>query len=118
MAKKQPKRYPIYVQFDTADGIWVAEVPDLPGCMAHGNTELRAIKAAQEAMELWLESVEEEGARAPEPTSVGESRSGEFLLRLPISFKRNLQIRAQREHTSMNQLLLMLLAQADAHTRH
>ena len=44
-------------------------VPDLPGCMAHGKTRQEALKMAEEAIELWLETAREDGVPVPQPRS-------------------------------------------------
>ena len=49
-----------------------AYVPDLPGCVAVGETEEEALRLTQEAVELHLEGVREEGLPIPEPSSISE----------------------------------------------
>ena len=49
------------------DDAFVAEVPELPGCMAHGSTQLDALKSINEAMKLWIDVAREHGDRIPEP---------------------------------------------------
>ncbi len=49
-----------------------AYVPDLPGCVAVGETKDEALRLIQEAIELHLESVREEGLPLPEPSSSSE----------------------------------------------
>ena len=49
------------------DGVWVADVPDLRGCMTHGATPCEAASNALEAVEGWLEVAREEGLAIPEP---------------------------------------------------
>jgi predicted RNase H-like HicB family nuclease len=45
----------------------VAEVPELPGCMAHGKTYEEAIKNVQDAIQLWIDTAKEFGDPIPEP---------------------------------------------------
>ncbi len=47
------------------DGIFVAEVPALPGCISQGSTRKEALANAQEAMELYIESLEAHGDPIP-----------------------------------------------------
>ncbi len=47
------------------DGIFVAEVPALPGCISQGSTRKEALVNAQEAMELYIESLEAHGDPIP-----------------------------------------------------
>lgn len=45
----------------------VAEVPELPGCIAHGDTQEAALAHASEAIQLWVETGREFGDPIPEP---------------------------------------------------
>ena len=49
-----------------------AYVPDLPGCVAVGETKDEALRLIQEAIGLHLESLREEGLTSPEPSSSSE----------------------------------------------
>jgi predicted RNase H-like HicB family nuclease len=46
-----------------------AYVPDLPGCVAVGETEAEVLELIQEAIEFHLEALQEQGQRPPEPHS-------------------------------------------------
>jgi predicted RNase H-like HicB family nuclease len=52
------------------DGVFVATVPALPGCVTQGSTRADALKNVQEAVEVYLESLREHGD--PIPPSIGE----------------------------------------------
>jgi predicted RNase H-like HicB family nuclease len=47
--------------------VFVAEVPELPGCMAHGDTQEAALANVKQAMQLWLDTAREFGDPVPEP---------------------------------------------------
>lgn len=47
------------------DGIFVAEVPALPGCITQGSTRKEALANVQEAMELYIESLKAHGDPIP-----------------------------------------------------
>lgn len=47
------------------DGIFVAEVPALPGCLTQGQTRREALANIQEAIALYVESLEAHGERIP-----------------------------------------------------
>ena len=49
------------------DGVFVAEAPELPGCMAHGDTQEAALKNINQAMELWVDTAREFGDPIPQP---------------------------------------------------
>ena len=60
--------YAVVVREDEAtDGsrIFLAEVPDLPGCMAHGETPEEAHQNLQEAIELYLQTLDDAGVERP-----------------------------------------------------
>lgn len=59
--------YAITMYYDPIDEIWVASVPDLQGCMAHGTTKEEALKEIQIAQDLWIECALENGEALPEP---------------------------------------------------
>jgi predicted RNase H-like HicB family nuclease len=60
-------KYSVTIQYDEKEDIFVASVPELEGCMAHGSTQEQAIKEISIAMRLWLESAKENGDVIPEP---------------------------------------------------
>lgn len=47
------------------DGVFVAEVPALPGCISQGSTRKEALANVQEAMELYIDSLEAHGDPIP-----------------------------------------------------
>ncbi len=49
-----------------------AYVPDLPGCIAVGDSRVEAIQLIQEAIELHLQGLQEQGERIPPPSSTVE----------------------------------------------
>ena len=60
-------KYEIILYWSNADRAFVAEVPELPGCMAHGNTQQAALKNITRAMDLWIDTAREFGDPIPEP---------------------------------------------------
>ena len=60
-------KYEIIIYWSEEDGAFVAEVPELPGCAAHGATQEAALVSAQEAIRLWIESAKEFGDAIPKP---------------------------------------------------
>jgi len=59
--------YSVNIQYDRKDNVFVAYVPELPGCMAHGKTKRQALEEIETAKELWLEIAAEEHMPIPEP---------------------------------------------------
>jgi predicted RNase H-like HicB family nuclease len=60
-------RFEIIIYWSAEDKAFVAEVPELPGCAAHGGTHEEALANAKEAMQLWLDTAKEFGDPIPEP---------------------------------------------------
>lgn len=60
-------KYEIIIYWSTEDGVFVAEVPELPGCLAHGDTQQAALRHVNQAMDLWLDTAREFGDPIPEP---------------------------------------------------
>lgn len=60
-------KYEITIYWSNEDKIFVAEVPELKGCMAHGKTQTEAVKNINQAIELWLETANEFGDEIPLP---------------------------------------------------
>ena len=60
-------KYSILIQYDEIDNIYVASVPELDGCMAHGKTQADAVREINVAMELMIECMLENGEELPEP---------------------------------------------------
>jgi len=48
------------------DGYYVAECPSLPGCISQGKTREEAIANIREAIQLYIEVLEETGQPVPE----------------------------------------------------
>jgi predicted RNase H-like HicB family nuclease len=60
-------KYEIILYWSSEDEAYLAEVPELPGCMAHGATQQEALAAVNEAIGLWVDTATEFGDRVPEP---------------------------------------------------
>lgn len=60
------------VILEHGDNSWGAHVPDLPGCVAAGETREEALQLIREAIELHIETLRDEGLPVPEPCSEGE----------------------------------------------
>lgn len=58
--------YEIIIYWSAEDGVFVAEVPELPGCMVHGDTQERALRNVKDAIQLWIDTAREFGDPVPE----------------------------------------------------
>ena len=60
-------KYEVIIYWSTEDQTFIAEVPELRGCMAHGPTQEEALRNANKAVQLWLATAREFGDPIPEP---------------------------------------------------
>ena len=60
-------KYEVILYWSLEDDAFVAEVPQLAGCAAHGATQEEALSNAQDAISLWIETAREFGDPIPEP---------------------------------------------------
>ena len=60
-------KYEIIIYWSEQDGHYIAEVPELPGCMADGETLEDTLAMVKEVMQLWVETAEEDGMPVPQP---------------------------------------------------
>ena len=60
-------KYEIILYWSNADGGFIAEVPQLPGCAAHGDTPEAALKNVNDAIGLWIDTANEFDDPIPEP---------------------------------------------------
>lgn len=60
-------KYEVIIYWSTEDQAFIAEVPELPGCSAHGPSQEAALASAQEAIRLWIDTANECGDPVPEP---------------------------------------------------
>lgn len=60
-------KYETILYWSKEDSAFIAEVPELPGCMAHGASQEEALANANEAIGLWLDTAKEFGDPIPEP---------------------------------------------------
>ncbi len=60
-------KYEIILFWSAEDEVFVAEVPELPGCVAHGGTQEDALANAKQAVLLWIDTAKEFGDPVPEP---------------------------------------------------
>ena len=60
-------KYETIIYWSQEDNVFIVDVPELPGCKAHGDTPQLAFQNAQDAIDLWLETAKEFGDSIPEP---------------------------------------------------
>jgi predicted RNase H-like HicB family nuclease len=60
-------KYEIIIYWSSEDQVFIAEVPELPGCIAHGGMQAVALEKANEAIQLWIDTANEFGDPVPVP---------------------------------------------------
>ena len=60
-------RYEIVIYWSAEDKSFIAEVPELPGCMADGSTYKKALDNVRVVIKEWIETAKELGRPIPQP---------------------------------------------------
>jgi predicted RNase H-like HicB family nuclease len=60
-------KYEILIYWSDEDVAFIAEVPELPGCMAHGKSQVEVLSNIRTAIRLWIKTAKEFGDTVPEP---------------------------------------------------
>ena len=58
--------YEITIFWSDEDQAFVADVPELPGCMAHGDSHEQALAQVKQTMALWIEAAQANGRAVPQ----------------------------------------------------
>lgn len=104
--------YPITIRplSKSEGGGYLAEAPDLPGCMADGGTVDEALHEVKSAIESWIQTAEEFNDPIPKP-SLAANYSGQWRMRVPKHLHAALALQAKEEGVSLNMLAATLLAE-------
>ena len=60
-------KYEVIIFWSDEDNAFICEVPELPGCMAHGDSHESALANIKSAMELWTQTAKEFDDPIPKP---------------------------------------------------
>jgi predicted RNase H-like HicB family nuclease len=60
-------RYELIIYWSRDDDSFIVEVPEVPGCMADGQTYVDAVANAEVVIEEWIETARKLGRPIPEP---------------------------------------------------
>jgi predicted RNase H-like HicB family nuclease len=60
-------KYEMIIYWSEEDQAYIAEVPELPGCMADGKSYQEAVNNAEKVIAEWIETAIELGRNVPEP---------------------------------------------------
>lgn len=106
------KSFPYIVKpFNTEEyGVnYVVEYLNFPGITGGGDTQEEAIQIANEALDMYLETLKREGKTIPSPTDF--NASGRVTLRLPKTMHLAVIEKAEREGVSLNAYIVDALSQ-------
>lgn len=59
--------FEIIIYWSNEDNAFIAEVPELPGCMADGQSYQEAVTNVEVIVEEWIQTAKEMGRPIPEP---------------------------------------------------
>jgi predicted RNase H-like HicB family nuclease len=60
-------KYEVIIYWSAADRAFIAEIPELPGCMADGATKAKALAAVEKVAQEWMETARALGREIPQP---------------------------------------------------
>ncbi|WP_071527172.1 type II toxin-antitoxin system HicB family antitoxin [Nodosilinea nodulosa] len=60
-------KYELIIYWSAVDEAFIVEVPELPGCVADGETYQDAVKNIETVIQEWIETAQEMGRPIPEP---------------------------------------------------
>lgn len=75
-------RYAVTIHWSDEDAAFIAAAPDLPGCLAHGDTHELALSEVQTAVALWLDTAAEFGDTIPIPRPSAPTKQPMLTARL------------------------------------
>ena len=97
------------VLYPASEGGYVAEIPELAGCLTQGDDMQDALEMIEDAKKAWIDIAIHDNREIPEPETE-EKYSGKFLVRVPKSLHKELAMRAKKEAVSLNQLATYFLS--------
>lgn len=63
-------KYTMKIRWSDEDNAYIVTVPELPGCVTHGNTYEEAIQQGKDAIESWIEASNAWGDPIPRPVTL------------------------------------------------
>jgi len=102
--KTLAKSYDYSISFDGEDNIYIAKCAELPSLMAHGKTQIEALREIIKVVEEALKWMEEDGEDLPSPFSLMKF-SGKIGLRMSPEQHRRVAINASVQGISINKYI-------------
>lgn len=116
--KKTVEEYmalPYTIEITADEDSYFVKVKELDGCMSIGDSRSDALVMIEDAMREWLAVAIDDGIDVPLPEAMQAGRySGKFPLRIPKTLHRKLAESADKDGTSLNQYMVMLLSERNA----
>jgi RNA polymerase sigma-B factor len=113
VAKREDQPFHIELAKENGpSGRWVAQVEELPRCVAVGETPDEAIRRIQGAIREWLADAGDKGREVVPKRRAAPSHSGRLLIRMPPALHAELARAAERNEVSLNQFITTSLAAA------
>ena len=109
--KAQAARYLKIVEWSDEDGCFVGSAPPLIGPCCHGKDEARVYAELCQIVEEWIELLEGDGHKLPEPLAA-KKFSGRFVLRVEPALHRRLAAKALAAGESLNSYCAKTLVKA------
>ena len=109
--KARAARYTKFVEWSEEDGCFVGSAPPLIGPCCHGKDEARVYAELCRIVEEWVEALETDGRKLPEPLD-RKHFSGRFVLRVEPALHRRLAAKALAEGESLNSFCIKTLCKA------
>src|SRR3989304_1845299 len=111
LVERKPLKYYLSLKYPVTihaapEGGYLAEIEDLPGCLAQGETLNEAYELIEIARRMWMDSAYEDGWDIPLPRTERREYSGKFNVRVPKDLHRKLDQLAEKEGVSLNQFLV------------
>ena len=104
-------KYKLEINWNPNDEAYVVSVPELPGCVTHGDTLDEAFQKAKEAIAGYIESLQKRRLPIPKPLSEKQF-SGKIPLRIDPILHRDLVIQASIAGLSVNKFIETKLKKA------
>lgn len=104
------QNYSFNLRYSDEDQGYIAICPEFPGLSAFGESPEKAVEEARTALELFIETYEEENKSLPEPNVLKEY-SGQIRIRLPKSLHQRLAMQAEEEGISINSLMIQYISE-------
>ncbi|HEX7860590.1 MAG TPA: toxin-antitoxin system HicB family antitoxin [Verrucomicrobiae bacterium] len=109
--KERAAKYVKYVEWSDEDKCFIGRCPEVFTGAVHGSDEAKVYEELCETVEEWIELLDKDGARLPEP--IGNKRfSGKFVVRVDPALHRRLAAKAMASGDSLNAYCVKTLSKS------